>query len=53
MALSRQDENSISTKEGRETLREEALKELQAYLVAEEELPMVEDLLFTNFIVQR
>lgn len=52
MALSRQDENSISTKEGRETLREEALKELQAYL-AEEELLMVEDLLFTNFIVQR
>ena len=53
MALSRQDENAVSTTEGRERLREEALKELQEYLVAEEKLPMVEDLLFTNFIVQR
>jgi flagellar protein FliL len=53
MALSRQDENAISTTEGRETLKKEALTELQAYLVAEEKLPMVEDLLFTNFIVQR
>lgn len=53
MALSRQDENAISTTEGREKLKEEALKELQAYLATEEKLPMVEDLLFTNFIVQR
>ena len=53
MALSRQDENAISTTEGRETLKREALTQLQAYLVAEEKLPMVDDMLFTNFIVQR
>lgn len=53
LALSRQDENAVSTTEGRETLKEEALKELQEFLVVEEKLPMVEDLLFTNFIVQR
>jgi len=53
LALSRQDENAISTTAGRENLKEVALKELQAYLLAEEDLPMVEDLLFTNFIVQR
>ncbi len=53
LALSRQDENAISTTEGREQLKVEALKELQDYLVTEEDLPIVEDLLFTNFIVQR
>lgn len=52
LAISRQDAAAIGTLEGRDQLKAEALKEIQTFLEAEEDRPMVEDLLFTNFIVQ-
>ncbi|HEX7035026.1 MAG TPA: flagellar basal body-associated FliL family protein [Pseudomonadales bacterium] len=53
MLLSRQEEASVSTSTGREALRGEALAELRAILEAEEGKPYIEDVLFTDFIVQR
>jgi len=52
LALSRQDQATINSAAGREALKAEALSEIQALLSAEEGSPHVEDLLFTNFIVQ-
>ena len=42
-------ENSVN----RDTLRTRALEEIQAFLEKEEGKPLVTDLLFTSFIVQR
>lgn len=53
LLLSRQDESTVSTGTGREAIRAEALAELRAILEAEEGHPYLEDVLFTNFIVQR
>lgn len=53
LLLSRQDESTMSTGSGREALRAEALAEMRALLEAEEGEPCIEDVLFTNFIVQR
>ncbi len=53
LLLSRQDEATVSTGSGRELVRAEALTELRAILETEEGAPMIDDLLFTNFIVQR
>lgn len=53
MLLSRQEEASVSTSTGREALRSEALAELRAILEAEEGKPYIQDVLFTDFIVQR
>lgn len=53
MLLSRQDEATVSTGAGREGMREQALSEMRAILEAEEGEPFIEDVLFTNFIVQR
>jgi flagellar FliL protein len=53
LLLSRQDEATVSTGTGREAIREEALAELRAVLEAEEGLPYIDEVLFTNFIVQR
>ncbi|MEZ5595293.1 MAG: flagellar basal body-associated FliL family protein [Pseudomonadales bacterium] len=52
LALSRQDQATVSSADGRESLRAEALKELQAFFQKESGSPVVSDLLFTNFIVQ-
>jgi flagellar FliL protein len=53
LLLSRQDEGTVSTGAGREAIRAEALAELRAVLEAEEGQPYIDDVLFTNFIVQR
>lgn len=53
MLLSRQEEAGVSTSTGREAIRAEALAELRAILEAEEGKPYIEDVLFTDFIVQR
>jgi len=53
LLLSRQDEATVSTGFGREAIRAEALEELNGILQAEEGQAFIDDLMFTNFIVQR
>lgn len=53
LILSRQDHAAVSSSEGRDLIREEALLELRSLLEKEEGEPFVEEVLFTNFIVQR
>ena len=53
LLLARQDESTISSTAGRETIKAEALAELREILEREEGSPHIEDLMFTNFIVQR
>lgn len=53
LLLSRQDESTVSSAAGRETIKAEAVQELRAILEQEEGEGFIEDLLFTNFIVQR
>lgn len=53
LLLSRQDEAAVSTGRGREIIRAEALSELRTILEFEEGEPCLDDLMFTNFIVQR
>lgn len=53
MLFSRQTEDSIATMEGKEQLRKDALTAVQKIITAEEGKPIVTDLLFNNFIVQR
>ncbi len=53
MLLSRQDESTVSSASGRETIKAEALSEVREVLLAEEGDPFIEDLMFTNFVVQR
>jgi flagellar FliL protein len=53
LLLSRQSETDVATNAGREVIRAEALEQLRGILEAEEGEPYIDDLLFTNFIVQR
>ncbi len=53
LLLARQDESTISSTAGRETIKAEALQELRDILEREEGAPHIDDLMFTNFIVQR
>lgn len=53
MLLSRQTDESLSTPEGKEALRQEALTAIRQVFEQEEGKPLVEDLLFTSLIVQR
>ena len=53
MLLSRQDEASVSTGTGRDAIRMPALEELNRILHAEAGQVYIDDLMFTNFIVQR
>lgn len=53
MLLSRQTEDSIATMEGKEQLRKDALSAVQKIVTEEEGKPIVTDLLFNNFIIQR
>ena len=53
LLLSRQDEAAVSSGSGREAIRAEALAELRSILEAEEGNPYIDDVMFTNFIVQR
>ncbi|MBF8160196.1 flagellar basal body-associated protein FliL [Ectopseudomonas hydrolytica] len=52
LLFSAQTSESINAPEGRENLRQEALKQVQQALTAEEGKPVVEDLLFNNLIIQ-
>jgi len=51
--LSRQEETAMTTMEGKEGLRKEALQIVKDVLTEETGEAMVEDLLFTSFVVQR
>lgn len=53
LLLSRQDEASVSTSAGRESIRSQALAELNEILLDEEGVAYIDDLMFTNFVVQR
>lgn len=53
LLLARQDESTISSSMGRETIKVEALSELREVLSYEEGEEFIEDLMFTNFVVQR
>lgn len=53
MLLSAQTDETMSTMEGKEKLRLDALAAIQKLLKEEEGKPLVDDLLFTNFVVQR
>jgi flagellar FliL protein len=50
--MSGRDSQSLMTREGKEKLRQEALKEVQAVLKKQNGAPGIEDLLFTSFVVQ-
>ncbi|HEX5843016.1 MAG TPA: flagellar basal body-associated protein FliL [Pseudomonas sp.] len=52
MLFSQQTEQSMNAPEAKETLRQEALKQVQEVLNQEEGKPLVEDLLFNNLIIQ-
>ena len=53
LLLSRQDESTVASAAGRETLKAEALEELRDVLEAEEGEGHIDDVMFTNFVVQR
>jgi flagellar FliL protein len=53
LLFSRQDDDAVVSPEGREQLRRDALDAVRAILVQEEGKPYVEDLVFSNFVVQR
>lgn len=53
MLLGRQTNETIAAGEPREALRAEALAQIQAIMMVEEEEKMVDDLLFSSFFVQR
>ncbi|MDH1264498.1 flagellar basal body-associated protein FliL [Pseudomonas sp. GD03944] len=53
MLFSQQTEEGLSAADSKELLRQEALKQVQQVLTAEEGKPLVEDLLFNNLILQR
>lgn len=52
MLFSQQTEATMSTVDAKETLRQEALKQVQEVLTQEEGKPLVDDLLFNNLIIQ-
>jgi flagellar FliL protein len=52
MLFSQQTETAMAAAGARETLRAEALKQVQDVLTQEEGKPLVEDLLFNNLIIQ-
>jgi len=53
LLFSRQDDAVVSSSDGREQLRRQALTELRAILDAEECRNAIDDLVFSNFVVQR
>lgn len=52
MLFSQQTEANMADENAKETLRQEALKQVQEVLTQEEGQPIVEDLLFNNLIIQ-
>ena len=53
MLFGRQTDESIAIGEPREAVRAEALAKVRAVMMEEEEAEMVDDLLFSSFLVQR
>lgn len=53
LLFSRQEESTLTTSEGRERLRHEALDELRDVMKREEGHTYIDDLVFDNFVVQR
>lgn len=53
MLLSRQGGSDLESMEGKEKLRQEALSAIQKFMEVEAGKKMVDDLLFTNFVIQR
>ena len=53
LLLSRQDESTISSTTVRETIKAESLQELREVLEKEEGQSFIDNLMFTNFVVQR
>ncbi|MBL4606473.1 MAG: flagellar basal body-associated protein FliL [Pseudomonadales bacterium] len=51
--FSQQNEEALTTREGKEGLRQQALIAVQKVLEEEEGDPLVKDLLFTNFVIQK
>jgi flagellar FliL protein len=52
MLFSRQNEENLVTMQGKEQLRQEALAAVQKVLQSEENKKLVDDVLFTNFVIQ-
>ncbi|AOE88051.1 flagellar basal body-associated protein FliL [Pseudomonas sp. TCU-HL1] len=52
MLFSQQTDETLSSSDSKEKLRQEALKQVQQVLNSEEGQPLVDDLLFNNLIVQ-
>ena len=52
LLFSRQDDAVVSSSDGREQLRQQALAELRALMNAEESKDEIDDLVFSNFVVQ-
>jgi Flagellar basal body-associated protein len=52
MLFAQQTDDSLGSVDGKEKLRQEALKQVQTALQQEEGKPLVDDLLFNNLIVQ-
>jgi len=52
LLFSRQDDAVVSSSDGREQLRQQALTELRGIMNAEESKDVVDDLVFSNFVVQ-
>ncbi|MBK8970865.1 MAG: flagellar basal body-associated protein FliL [Hahellaceae bacterium] len=53
LLLSQQNDDTMMDNAKREALRLELLKKMQDLMTAEENAPILVDLLFTNFVVQR
>ncbi|MCY1416048.1 Flagellar basal body-associated protein FliL [compost metagenome] len=52
MLFAQQTDETLGNLEGKEKLRQEALKQVRAAINTEEGKPLVDDLLFTNLIIQ-
>jgi flagellar protein FliL len=52
LLFSRQEDAAVSSTEGREQIRQQALTELRDIMQAESGEPVIEDLVFSNFVVQ-
>lgn len=52
MLFSRQSEDNLTSMQSKEQLRQDALAAVQKVLQAEENKKLVQDLLFTNFVIQ-
>lgn len=52
LLFSRQEDAAVSSSDGREQIRQQALTELRDIMQAESGEPVIEDLVFSNFVVQ-